>query len=213
MSGISYYICDSETNGIDSKRHEMCEISIIRCSDRVQLTEFIKCEHPENSSFDALAITGKTLADLEKGISKEEAVEKIDKFLAEDGGGAAGRCFIAHNAPFDRRFIHALYDKCGKQFPADFWACTLAMAKAYVKKMGLGKTKVNLHAACDLLGIKKIASAHNAKMDSRNGYLIWKNLTETQQIDHLPFIKNFAHMPANKTLPIDDEDLLDLNDV
>src|SRR5258708_14485355 len=106
---LQYYVCDVETNGLKINYHEINEISIIRCHDRVQLTEFIKCESPERSSFDALAITKKTLADLEKGVSKEEAVEKIDKFLGADGLTPAHRCFIGHNVNFDRKVIHSLY--------------------------------------------------------------------------------------------------------
>lgn len=190
---IQYYVIDTETTGLRSDYHEMSEISIIRCSDRVQLTEFIQCEYPERANFDALAITKKTLDDLSKGKSKEEVVEKIDVFLNEDGLTPAHRCFIAHNWSFDKKFTHALYEKLGKKCPADLWLCTMALTRDYAKKIGLVKPKVNLHAACDILQIKKLSEAHASKVDSRNTYLLWKSLVEDKGVDYLPFIKTAIH--------------------
>ena len=207
---ICYYLIDSETNGLDSKKHEVNEISIIRYSDRVQLTQFIKCDNPLNSSYDALKITNKTLADLEKGSSKEEAALKILKFLNEDGLTPAHRCFIAHNAAFDRRFIHAMYNKINTQCPVDLWLCTIALIKLYLKQQGI-KSLTNLHASCDVLGIKKLSEAHSSKVDTRNNYLLYKALVEDKKIDYLPFIKSFPHVICN-TLENEglDPDLLDI---
>lgn len=194
---LAYYIIDTETNGLSVLDHEVNEISIIRCKDRMQLTEFIKCESPEKSNFDALAITGKTLADLDKGNAKEIAIEKVDHFINEDGLTPAHRCFVAHNYAFDKRFIHALYDKVGKICPVNLWLCTMALTRHYAKNtLGIAKPKVNLHASLDLLGIKKISEAHASKVDSRNSYLLWKNLIEDKKIDYLPFIKTAVHESA-----------------
>ena len=193
---------DTETTGLLPKYHETNEISIIRCADRIQLTEFIKCDYPERASWDALAITKKTLADLDKGNSKEDVITKVDKFLSEDGLTSAHRCFVAHNYSFDMKFVHALYEKVGKVCPVNLWLCTMAMTRAYLKKSGidednkkrgLPKAKVNLHAACDIAGIKKLSEAHASKVDSRNTYLLWKNLVEEKQLDYLPLIKTDVH--------------------
>jgi DNA polymerase III epsilon subunit-like protein len=208
---IKYYIIDTETTGLRVNYHEVNEISIIRCDDRVQLTKFIKCEFPERANFDALAITNKTMADLEKGDSKEAVIESVDKFLAEDNLTPGHRCFIAHNWTFDKRFIHDLYAKVGKQCPVNMWLCTMALTKEYAKKTGLVKPKVNLHAACDILGIKKISSAHASKVDSRNTYLLWKSLTEDKKVDYLPFIKTAVHSTSSSDDGEGlDPDLLDL---
>lgn len=204
--GLFYYVIDTETTGLNTEYHEVNEISIIRCSDRVQLTEFIKCEYPERANFDALAITKKTLTDLDKGNSKEFVVDKVDKFLEEDGLTPAHRCFIAHNWTFDKRFIHALYSKVNKKCPVDLWLCTMALTKQYAKNIGLVKPKVNLHAACDITKIKRISDAHASKVDSRNTYLLWKDLIEEKKIDHLPFVKTAVHQFSSNTT-FDDEGL------
>ncbi len=205
--GLIYYVIDTETTGLKSDYHEMTEIGIIRCIDRVQLWRQIKCQYPERASFDALAITKKTMADLEKGYDKETVVEECEKFFAEDGGTVAHRCIIAHNAPFDRKFLHALWASCGKEFPANLWLDTMSLTRDYAKKVGIVKPKVNLHAACDIVGIKKISEAHNAKVDSRNTYLLHKSLIEDKKVDYLPFIKTAAHIL--NTIPTGDDVGLD----
>jgi DNA polymerase III epsilon subunit-like protein len=193
MTGLQYYVIDTETTGLNSTYHEMTEVSIVRCSDRVQLTQFIKCDYPERAAYDALAITKKTLADLEKGDLKENVVNKINKFLDEDGLTAAHRCFIAHNWSFDKKFVHALYEKVGQACPVNLWLCSMALTKQYAKNIGLVKPKVNLHAALDIIGIKKFSDAHSSKVDSRNTYLLYRDLVENKKVDYLPFIKTAVH--------------------
>jgi DNA polymerase-3 subunit epsilon len=208
MSGLQYFIIDIESTGLSSSYHEVNEISIIRCSTKVQLTEFIKCDYPERANIDALRITNKTLADLEQGNTKEYVIDKMNKFLNEDELTPAHRCFIAHNAPFDRRFLHALYEKVGKKCPVDLWLCSMALTKAYAKQIGLIKPKVNLNAAMDIVGIKKFAGAHASQVDSRNTYLLHRDLVENKKVDYLPFIKTFIHQyqdPAAALAALDDD--------
>ncbi len=203
---ILYYILDTETTGLKADYNEMTELGIIRYADRVQLWRQIKCEYPERANFDALAITKKTMADLEKGMPKEAVVAEAEKFFAEDGATPAHRCIVAHNAPFDRRFLHALWAQCGKAFPANLWIDTISMTKEFLKtvdpstitivKTATGKPSTQLHACCDMVGIKKISEAHNAKVDSRNTYLLFRNLMEEKKVDHLKFFKTEVHTPV-----------------
>lgn len=194
MSSLVYYIVDTETTGLKVGYHEMTEIGIIRATDRVQLWRQIKCEKPENASYDALAITKKTLADLNNGHDKKSVVEECNKFFNQDGLTPQHRCIVGHNIfSFDKRFLFDLWESVGETFPAALWLDTIPMTKKYAKDIGLVKPKVNLHAACDIVGIKKLSDSHNAKVDSRNSYLLWKNLVEEKKIDHLPFIKTAAH--------------------
>jgi DNA polymerase III epsilon subunit-like protein len=206
MSGLKFYIIDTETTGLKADYHEMTEIGIIRVEDRVQLWRQIKAEYPERANFDALAITKKTMADLERGLTRGNVVSECNKFFAEDGGTPAHRCIVAHNAPFDRKFLHALWAQCGESFPANLWLDTMQLTREYAKKIGLVKPKVNLHASCDIVGIKKISEAHNAKVDSRNTYLLHRSLIEDKKVDYLPFIKTAIHQYSSSN-PTDDEGL------
>jgi len=190
---IHYYVLDCETSGLSTSQHEVFEVSIIRCSDKMQITRNIRAEHPHTASLDALAITRKTLADLSSGEDKEKVVNEIDLFFQEDNSSAKNRCIIAHNANFDKKFIHALWEKCGKSFPANMWLDTIALTRLAAKKQGIVKPKVNLEAACDLFGIKKTATFHSAKMDTRNTYFLWKKLVEEINIDYIPLIKTLPH--------------------
>lgn len=205
---LLYYVIDTETTGLKAGHNEMTEIGIIRYTDRVQLWRQIKCEYPERANFDALAITKKTMADLEKGHVKEDVVEECTKFFEEDGATPTHRCIIAHNAAFDRRFLHALWESCGKEFPAHLWLDTISLTKDYAKKTGLvskgTKQSFKLHDACELVGIRKFSDAHNAKVDSRNTYLLHRDLIEEKKVDYLPFIKTDVHTLI-ATTPIDDD--------
>jgi DNA polymerase III epsilon subunit-like protein len=209
MSGLKFYIIDTETTGLKADYHEMTEIGIIRVVDRVQLWRQIKAEYPERANFDALAITKKTMADLERGFSRSDVVAECNKFFAEDGVSPAHRCIVAHNAAFDRKFLHALWAQCGESFPANLWLDTMQLTREYAKMIGLVKPKVNLHASCDIVGIKKISEAHNAKVDSRNTYLLHRSLVDDKKVDYLPFIKTAIHQysPTNTN----DGDGLDLS--
>jgi DNA polymerase III epsilon subunit-like protein len=206
MSGILYYIIDTETTGLKSNFHEMTEVGIIRCTDRVQLWRQIKCEYPERANFDALAITKKSMADLEKGHDKRNVVEECEKFFSEDGATSAHRCIVAHNAAFDKKFLHALWEQCGKQFPANLWLDTISLTKDFIKnadtstlkivKTPTGRVSTQLHACCDMVGINKLSEAHNAKVDSRNTYLLYRSLVEEKKVNYLPFIKTDVHSYA-----------------
>jgi DNA polymerase III epsilon subunit-like protein len=196
MSGLFYYVIDTETTGLSCGYHEMTEIGIIRASDRVQLHRCIKCEHPERASYDALRITKKTMADLDRGHNKADIVAECNRFFAEDGGTPSHRVIVAHNSPFDRRFLHALWKSENQAFPANLWLDTIPLTKEYAKKLGIAKSekqRFDLQSSCDLVGIKKLADAHNAKVDSRNCYLLHRKLAEEKGINYLPFIKTVVH--------------------
>lgn len=207
---LHFYVIDTETTGLSDKYHEMTEIGIIRYTDRVQLHRCIKCDHPERANFDALKVTKKTMADLRKGHSKAEVIAECNKFFAEDGATPDARVIVGHNIiSFDKRFLHAFWDSQGEVFPANLWLDTIALTKVYMKKVGINSRKTNLHAACDYVGIKKLSEAHNAKVDSRNTFLLHRDLVEVKNIDYLPHIKTHPHIVDTLDSELD-PDLLDL---
>ncbi len=220
MAGLQFYIIDTETTGLKQNYHEVTEVGIIRCTDRVQLWRQIKCSYPERANFDALAITKKTMSDLEKGYDREAVIAECERFFAEDGLTPAHRCIVAHNAAFDRKFLHAMWETAGKEFPAHLWLDTISLTKDFLKtadhsqlnitKTATGRVSTALHACCDIVGIKKISEAHNAKVDSRNTYLLHRNLIEEKKVDHLPHIKTVVHSVASPTDDGLDPSLLDL---
>ncbi len=196
MSGIEFYVLDTETTGLSVDYHEIIEISVIRVRDRLQISRQVKADNPKTASFDALKITNKTMDDLLIGVSKLQAISEVNDFFALDGLTSAHRCIIGHNiVGFDKKFLHAMWSKHNYVFPADMWCDTMSIMRKFVKDNynKENKPKINLHASCDLMGIKKIAEAHNAKDDSRNNFLLWKKMLELN-LDYLSFIKRFPHL-------------------
>lgn len=191
---IIYYIVDLETNGLAYRNnfHEITEFSLLRAHDKMQLSRKVKVSHPENSSFDALRITSKTIEDLKKGVSKQELIEEVEQFLSEDGLTPECRCLVGHNViNFDRKFLWQQWEYFNKTFPFSLYLDTLNMSKTYAKKVGLVKPSLKLEAACDLFGINKVSGTHTAKGDTRNCYFLWEKLMEA--VDYLDHIKRMPH--------------------
>jgi DNA polymerase III epsilon subunit-like protein len=190
---INYYILDTETTGTKCGFHEITEISVIRCSDRNQITKFIIPEHPERVSEAALQVTGRSYNDLLSGAPKEDVVNAIDIFFNKDGVDCENRCIVGHNiSKFDRKFLHFLWSSVGKKFPANLWLDTIPFIKSYMKKFGIQSKKYNLQASLDIMNIKGRDDFHNAKADTQNNYLLWKKLMESD-VDYLQHIERVAH--------------------
>lgn len=211
--GLIFYVIDTETTGLKLDYHEMNQISIIRASDKSQITEDIKVKFPNNANFQALEIQNKTKTDLKKGLPLQTVVEKIDEWIKSDGEKQAARCMIAHNAAFDKKFCEAAWKECGKVFPADLWLCTIQLAKLYVKKycmaekiaqaQGETKPKFALNKFCEAVGITPKVGAHNAEVDSMNTLDLFNYLIKAKT-EYVSLIKRSS--TNDKTTTSDDSD-------
>jgi DNA polymerase III epsilon subunit-like protein len=216
MSSLKFYILDVESTGLKAGYHELTEIGIVRFDDCVQLWDKIKCEYPERASLDALRITGKNMKDLYVGKNLEDSVDRVTGFFESDGLTSAHRCIIGHNVAFDRKFIHAAWDRCDKRFPADLWLDTKTLTNKFIKdkdtsqfiKTASGKVQLTLHACCDIMGARKPSSAHNAKADSQATYFLWKRLKE-ENVAYMRDIKNIPHAVSNNN---ENEDIISFDD-
>jgi DNA polymerase III alpha subunit (gram-positive type) len=191
---IQYYVADLESNGLmwKNNNHEICELSVIRVSDRTQLTRYVRVDKPQNSSFDALRIIGRTSEDLKKGISKIQLVNDVEQFLKEDMLEPNSRCLIGHNIiNFDRKFLWQHWETCNKIFPFDLYLDTMHLMRAYAKLKQLIKPAINLTASCKLLGIKQAGQSHTGHFDTQHTFLLWRELIRV--VDHLPHIKRIPH--------------------
>jgi DNA polymerase III epsilon subunit-like protein len=192
MPGIIHYLVDTEETGLQTGFHDLVEISLIRFDDRVQMTRIVKAKNPKNASFDALRITGKKMSDLYKGIECEQMINEVNEFLESDGLSPQHRCIVAHNASFDRRFIHHTWDAHNKTFPANLWLDTLALCRKITKRNGLIKPSLKLNDVCDLFGIKKFANAHSAAGDARNTFMLFKKFIDDNE-GFIDLIKSIPH--------------------
>lgn len=191
---IHYYIIDLETTGLVADYNEITEISIIRCSDKVQLSRNIKCQYPERASKKALEVTCKTINDLIIGDDIDKVIEECHNFITSDGGSPEERCIIGHNIwVFDKKFLHAYWAEYGKTFPANLWLDTMSYMSEYAKKNGLQKKRFSLVDSMIELGLDpKLINLHTAKRDSRNNYILWQGLQKTG-ISQLNIIKTAQH--------------------
>lgn len=197
--GLNFYVIDVETNGLKAGWHEITQISIIRNEDRNQLSKYIRIQYPNRTNPESLTVTGRTMADLKVGVSKEEVVNACQDFLLSDGQTEEHRCIIAHNGSFDRRFCHSLWDSCGKVFPASLWLDTAQCAKYHLTRhLGMEKPSVKLDSCMDHFGLTKRGQAHNSIVDTQHTFILYDHLRK-ENFDFLPYIKRFPH--AEKALP------------
>lgn len=191
---LNFYVLDTETNGLSTEYHQIFQFSIIRCSDRNQLSKYIRVDYPEKSSMESLRITGKSIDDLYNGEEKEDVIQAINEFLAQDGKTPEHRVCIAHNCSFDRRFSHALWSSVDLEFPIVNWLDSKEIARKWAKRMGLIKPKLSLAAAMEITGAKIAkGTAHDAIIDSRNCYWLFQKLLE-EDVEYLPLIKRVPHL-------------------
>lgn len=194
MAGIQYYVLDLETTGLMWKGnfHEICEFSIIRASNREQLSRQVKVDKPENSSVDALRIIKKTINELKQGVSKKELIDVAERFVLEDELTPEHRCLVGHNIiNFDRKFLWQLWSSFNKDFPFSLYLDTMQLMRAFVKQKQIIKPAINLQASCDLLQIKKLGMPHTAHSDTQNTFLLWEKLMK--ETDYIKFIKRIPH--------------------
>jgi DNA polymerase III epsilon subunit-like protein len=222
---ILYYILDTEVTGLSVDVHEINQLSVMRVSDEEQLSLQIKVKRPHVYNAQSLEIQGITPQDLREGIPIEEAVDMVDMFLAEDGKTKAHRCIIAHNAPFDRKFVHRAWDNLNKEFPADLWMCTQSFTKRYVKKHGGDKiAKIQKDAGIDIkadkygklkpkfglnnfmvgVGLTPKGGAHQASIDVQNTLSLYHWLMKSNT-EHVSLISRIPHKEA-KTSDLDLDD-------
>ena len=197
---MHYYIIDTETTGLSAGFNEKFQISIIRETDKHQISRNIKIEFMDRVSPDAMRVTGKTKQDLIIGDSKDSVVKEIDDFLNADGSTPEGRVFVAHNAPFDQRFCHALWASVKKTFPANYWLDTKEISRMWQKKNGIAKPELSLGASLIKNGLVALPGAHNAIVDARNAFILYKSAKDAK-INYLSLIKKKEH----KTISFEEE--------
>ena len=210
---MELYLLDTETTGLAVDVHEINQISVMRVHDKAQVTFQVKVRRPNVYNIEALKVQGISPKDLLNGVRIEEATKNVDAFLAEDGKTKAHRCIIAHNAPFDRKFVHRAWESADREFPADLWICTESFSKRYVKKHGGEKiAKAQLDGGVDIktdkygnlkpkfglnnlligLGIQAKAGAHRAEIDVQNTLELY-NWLMSSKTEHVSLIERIPH--------------------
>lgn len=114
------YVADVETTGLDSRIHDVIEMSLLRLSDNVQKTWHLKPLNPDHAEAAALRINGHKLEDL-KHLTKfgretyrdpNEVLVEVENWIQEDGTPAEKRILVGQNVNFDKDMFDQLWKKC-----------------------------------------------------------------------------------------------------
>jgi DNA polymerase-3 subunit alpha (Gram-positive type) len=208
---MKYYILDVETSGLNAKINEITEFSIVRCSDLVQKTWYLKIRNPKVCQPQALAITGKTIKELlSRENHLEDVIDDINAFIEEDGGKPNERVIIAHNYSFDQRFCEQNWEKYNKTFPANMWECTMAMSKKYIKQIfpDEKRPKATLDHLLKRFNIKQKETLHSAATDCRATYRL-RDFLLKQGMKEIQFIKKSKNVIEKEKLIITSSDIED----
>jgi DNA polymerase-3 subunit epsilon len=166
---MKYAIVDIETSGGSWQRDRITEIAIYIHNGNGITNEFKSLVNPEAPiPYYITRLTGIT----------NEMVAKAPKFyeIAREVVLLTEGCvFVAHNAPFDYRFVQAEFKRLGYDYHRDV-LCTVRLSR----RVFPGYRSYSLGNICDGLGIE-IESRHRAAGDAlATAKLFEKILSETK---------------------------------
>lgn len=166
----TYIAIDTETTGLDSKRHEIIEFSGLTFEgDRLShdLTLKIKMTRPDIADPKSLEINRYKDRDWSGAMSPEAAAVEIAYYLKD-------AILIGHNVPFDRRFIISLMMQTDTIHRIPFRMIdTRTLCIAHLARYGL--SKFGLRDCCDFLAID-LQNHHSAKADAFASWKIFQTL-------------------------------------
>lgn len=188
---MRYVFCDVETGGLDPKVHGITEIGAI-AFDMDPMNPFKGCIGDEvrllvrpnpNLAYTpyALQLQDRTLQYLEEyGVTELEAWTALDVFLQQHLNRWQGH-IVAHSAEFDRSFLSALAERCGKPeaLPARArcsWICTKNLFRIL---SGLGIVSSSSCGLEDIMREYDIwyeGKQHEALTDARAGIQIFRHM-------------------------------------
>lgn len=149
-----YTIIDIETTGGSHQRDKITEIAVYVHDGSKVIDEYTTLINPERSiPYYISQMTGITDDMVANAPRFFEVARKIIE-LTE------GRVFVAHNAPFDYRFIQSEFKQLGYSFERNT-ICTVRLSRKLIP----GKSSYSLGNLCNDLGIR-ITDRHRAAGDA-----------------------------------------------
>jgi len=151
---MKYAIVDIETSGRSWQRDRITEIAIYIHNGHVIIGEFKTLVNPEvHIPFHITQLTGITNEMVARAPKFYEIAREV-VLLTEDS------TFVAHNAPFDYRFLQSEFKRLGYDFHRDV-LCTVKLSRRAFP----GHRSYSLGNICDVLGIE-IENRHRAAGDA-----------------------------------------------
>jgi DNA polymerase-3 subunit epsilon len=164
---FSVIVADTETGGLDPRKHPILTLSAIRCSDGANFNVKIAPEPGMVVEEDALAVTGLDLTDIRvNGISERQAAEEFSRFVQGD------HILAGCNFPFDQGFISAMYRRQKMDNPISHRCVDLQTAAFLAHEHGTinlpvryGVPLMNLDAVSESFGLARAGHLHDSLED------------------------------------------------
>jgi DNA polymerase III subunit epsilon len=150
-----FAVVDVETTGLYPSTDRVVEVAIVHVSAEGQTTaEFSTLINP-GRDVGPTRIHGISAQDILHAPSFSQAAATLWRMLD-------GRVLVAHNVPFDARFLEAEFNQCGVRLPPPPLMCTMQLASSYLP----GLPGRNLAACCAAANIT-LSQWHSALEDAR----------------------------------------------
>lgn len=145
-----YVVFDTETTGLSARKQDVVQVAGIIFRDGLELQRFNFTCQPHDwgtIAYDALEINGHTVDKMktypQPHVTCKALRDILDSYIDKDNPEEVFQ-LIAHNMPFDHRFLLAWWEKCGfddffKYFlPQDECICTKKWGNRANKQLGWG---------------------------------------------------------------------------
>ncbi len=180
MKATDLVFVDTETTGLDPRRHELIEIGLVRVKQDwsgatptfTVIDEWSTKVHPENIQIAdpaSLRINGYSATGWEHS-------PKIKDALGEFIKRAEGAIMVAHNVAFDAGFIDTYLAVHSMPNTLHYHRLD-TVSMAYAKLHNTDVTRYSLAELCKHFGIEN-AHAHSALSDARACFELFKKLME-----------------------------------
>ncbi|CCM65074.1 MAG TPA: 3'-5' exonuclease [Candidatus Microthrix parvicella] len=153
---LPFAVVDTETTGLDATVDRVIEIAVVHADGLGSLTNtFTWRIRPDDGRHGAEHVHHISEADLVDAPTFGEILDEVT-------GALRGRTLVAHNAPFDIRFLTREYERAGRPAPATLAGplCTLDLARR------LGMAPLRLAEVARALKSPLPATAHRATDDA-----------------------------------------------
>ncbi|MBD3409038.1 MAG: DNA polymerase III subunit epsilon, partial [Ignavibacteriales bacterium] len=118
-----FAVLDVETTGLVAKRDRVIEVAVALMKDGVVEDRFESFVNPGRKvPGEITKLTGIADEDVEHAPYFEEIASELVRYLDD-------AVFVAHNAPFDLKFLRAEFARAGVEPPPQPRLCTLRLAK------------------------------------------------------------------------------------
>ena len=160
-------VLDFETTGLLAARDRTIEVAATLLVDHQPVDTFCRLMHPGFAlpSF-ITSLTGITDQMLRGQPRPEEVMPALHRFVR-------GLPIVAHNASFDRAFLHAELARAGLQPESEF-LCTMRLAR----RLAPGLRSYRLDTLVDALQVRPPSARqfHRSLVDVNHTVAIWQNL-------------------------------------